>query len=187
LTPIRAITPAPSIAPAAEQEESPFADMRANSGRNNALIDALCKEARGLPPTLQTFIDCARELNQQFGEPMIDSRVVNTAKSVFRYVETGELRTGEHGAWFKRQQTQSLVRDPYLFALIGWLKAENGPAAEFWIANGLAAAHLGWSVPELRETRRRALEFGWIEMIARPVKGRNALYRWGPTAKIRQI
>jgi hypothetical protein len=42
----------------------------------------------------------------------------------------------------------------------------------------MAAAHLGWSIPQLRETRRRAQELGWIEMIANPVKGRNALYRW---------
>ena len=184
LTPIRAITLAPAITPSAEQKESPFANMEANSGRNNALFDTLCKEARGLPPTLQAFIDRARELNQMFGEPMIDSRVVNTAKSVFGYVERGELRTGEHGAWFKKPQAESLAREPYLFALIGWLKAQNGPDAEFWIANGLAAAHLGWPIDQLREARNRALELKWIEMIAEPAKGRNALYRWGPTARI---
>jgi hypothetical protein len=72
---------------------------------------------------------------------------------------------------------------PYLFALIAWLKAANGPDAEFWIANGLADKHLGWSEKLLRQTRRRAHELGWIEMITHPVKGRNALYCWGPTAK----
>jgi hypothetical protein len=102
VTPIKSTAPTSAIAPAGEQKESPFAAMQANRGRNNALFDALCKEARGLPPILQAFIDRARELNQQFGEPMIESRVINTAKSIFRYVETGELRTGEHGAWFKK-------------------------------------------------------------------------------------
>jgi hypothetical protein len=160
-----------------------FADMREHSGRNVALFNALCKEARGLPPTLQAFVDRGRELNQQFGEPMLDSRVVNTAKSVFGYLERGELRTGEHGAWFKEPQVQSLVREPYLFALIGWLKAKNGPDAEFWIANGLAAAHLGWPEDQLRKARNRAMELGWIEMIVTPAKGRNALYRWGPTTQ----
>jgi len=154
--------------------------MRENSGRNNALFDALRKEARGLPPTLQAFIDRARQLNQQFGERMVDSRVVNTAKSVFGYVETGQLRTGEQGAWFRKPQVQSLVHDPYLFALIAWLKAANGPDAEFWIANGLAEKHLGWSEKQLRPVRRRAIEGGWIELIVAPAKGRNAIYRWGP-------
>jgi len=42
------------------------------------------------------------------------------------------------------------------------------------------------SVPQLRETRRRAQDLGWIEMIVAPAKGRNAVYRWGPTVKNRQ-
>jgi hypothetical protein len=186
LTPIKSTAPAPlpAIAPTVAQKESPFSDMQPDSGRNNALFETLCKAARGLPPTLQAFIDRARELNQQFGEPMIESRVINTARSVFRYVETGELRTGEHGAWFRKPQVDSLVSDPHLFALIAWLKAQNGPDSEFWIANGLAAKHLGWSEALLRKTRRRARELGWIEMIAQPVKGRNALYRWGPAGKV---
>jgi hypothetical protein len=160
-----------------------FADMRAHTGRNDALFASLCQEARGLPPNLQAFVDRARELNRLFGEAMIDSRVINAAKSVFRYVETGELRTGEHGAWFRKPQVDSLVSDPYLFALIAWLKAQNGPDSEFWIANGLADKHLGWSEELLRKTRRRARDLGWIKLIARAVKGRNALYRWGETAK----
>ena len=161
----------------------PFADMHANSGRNSALFNALCKEARHLPPNLGAFINRAHELNQSFGEPMIDSRVVNTAKSIFRYLETGQLRTGEHGAWFKKDQVDQLVRDPPLFALVGWLKAANGPDAEFWVADGLAEKHLGWSAKQLRPVRRRALQSGWIEMIVPPAKDRNGVYRWGPTAR----
>jgi hypothetical protein len=183
LTHIRRITAAPLIAPRDADDESAFADLRANSGRNNALFDTLRREARSLPQNLDGFIARARELNQLFGEPMIDSRVINTAKSIFRYVERGELRTGEHGAWFKKSQVKSLARDPYLLALIAWLKAENGPDAKFWIANGLAGAHLEWPIDQLREARQRAIELGWIEMVARSAKGRNALYRWGPTAR----
>src|SRR6201981_4119330 len=105
---------------------------------NNALVHELCKEARRLPPMLDAFINRARELDNTFGEPMVDSRVINTAKSVFGYLETGQLRTGEHGAWFKRMQAQELAKDPYLAALLMWLKAENGPDAEFLVADGLA-------------------------------------------------
>lgn len=157
--------------------------MNANSGRNNALFDTLCREARSLPPNLEAFIARAHELNQQFGEPMIDRRVINTARSVFGYFEKGELRTGEHGAWFRKGQVDDLVRDPHLFALIGWLKATNGPNAEFWIANGLATVHLDWPIGQLRDARQRAIQQGWLELISPAAKGRNALYRWGPTAK----
>jgi len=45
---------------------------------------------------------------------------------------------------------------------------------------------VSFSVPQLRETRRRAQDLGWIEMIVAPAKGRNAVYRWGPTVKNRQ-
>jgi len=48
----------------------------------------------------------------------------------------GDLVTGNPGAWFEKPQAQALARDPYLFALIAWLKAENAPGSEFWIANG---------------------------------------------------
>lgn len=180
LAPELAQTPKPVTA---DIELSGFAGMGENSGRNTALFDTLCREARGLPENIDTFVGRARELNKSFGEPMIDSRVINTAKSVFGYVESGQLRTGDHGAWFKKPQAQSLACDPYLFALIGWLKAENGPASAFWITNGLAAAHLGWPLDKLQKARNRALELGWIEMVVPPSKGRNAVYRWGPAAK----
>jgi len=37
-------------------------------------------------------------------------------------------------------------------------------------------------VDRLRDTRQRALEGKWIEMIVKAAQGRHALYRWGPTA-----
>jgi hypothetical protein len=172
------------------QEAAPqsFPEMRTSSGRNNALFNALCKEARQLPPNLDVFISRARELNQQFGDPMIDSRVVNTAKSVFGYVESGQLRTGEHGAWFKRPQARELAKDPYLFALIAWLKAENGPDAEFLVADGLCEPeYLDWPRERLQQARRRARVDGWIEQIRKPSPGVAALYRWGRTAYAQRI
>jgi hypothetical protein len=185
---LNALTPIerPVLQPEQPQHEAAsasFPEMQASSGRNNALFNALCKEARHLLPSLDVFISRARELNQQFGDPMIDSRVVNTAKSVFGYVETGQLRTGAHGAWFKQQQAQEMARDPYFFALIAWLKAENGPDAEFQVADGLAKPkYLDWPRERLQQARRRAMVDGWIVQIRKPYPGVAALYRWGPTA-----
>jgi hypothetical protein len=191
---LNALTPIerPILQPEQPQQEaapSSFPEMQANSGRNNALFNALCKEARHLAPDLDVFISLARELNQQlFGVPMIDSRVVNTAKSVFGYVESGQLRTGAHGAWFKKPQAQELARDPYLLALIAWLKAENGPDAEFLVADGLAEPeYLDWPRERLQHARRRARTDGWIVQIRKPYPGVAALYRWGPTAYDQRI
>jgi hypothetical protein len=182
LTTIRGVASPPSTPLSREEAPHPFAFMQAHSGRNNALFRELCKEARALPLKLDAFVNRARELNGLFQVAMTDARVVNTAKSVFRYAETGELRTGQQGSWLSKGQVQQLVEDPYLLALVAWLKSHNRPEAEFWIANGMAK-HLRWSERQLREVRRRAIGAEWIEMIVAPAKGRNAVYRWGPAAR----
>jgi hypothetical protein len=159
-------------------------EMRDGSGRNVNLFEALCKAARRLPQSLDSFVDWAREHNGRFGEPMTETEVFNTAKSVFGYVERGELRTGEHGAWFKRQQAQELARDPFLASLLMWLKAENGPDSKFLVADGLSAPkYLDWPRERLQRARRRAIADGWIVQIRKPVRRCAALYRWGPAAK----
>jgi hypothetical protein len=164
-----------------------LAEMWEGSGRNVSLFDSLCKVARRLPRTMESFVDWAREHNGKFGEPMTDTEVFDTAKSVFGYLERGELRSGQHGAYFVREQAQGLARDPNLLALITWLKAENGPKSEFWIADGLCSPkYLHWPIDRLRDTRRRAVETGWIRRIVEPSKGRNAVYVWGPTASLDQ-
>ena len=142
--PDRAYDVSRTVGPAAVDQS--VAAMRDGDGRNCHLFEALCRNARSLPPTLEAFMDWARNYNAMFGEPMSETEVFKTAKSVSDYVETGSLRTGQHGAYFNRSVAQSLARDPYLCALLVWLRAENGPDSEFWIANGMADAHLGWSV-----------------------------------------
>jgi bifunctional DNA primase/polymerase-like protein len=172
------------LVPKIGTDHDALSEMRVGSGRNVTLFDALCKVARRLPATLDAFVNWAREHNGKFGEPMTDTEVIKTASSVFAYLERGELRTGEHGAWFKRLQAQQLARDPYLFALIAWLKAENGPESEFLVADGLSEPkHLDWPRERLQLARRRAIADGWIVQIRKPVRRCAALYRWGPTAK----
>jgi hypothetical protein len=74
--------------------------------------------------------------------------------------------------------------DPALYALLAWLKEENGPESEFQIANGMIGAHLNgwWSIDRLRNARQRAIQGGWIKQTVTAAQGRHALYRWGPTA-----
>jgi bifunctional DNA primase/polymerase-like protein len=157
-------------------------DMRDGSGHNMNLFDALRRVARGLPKTNDALLNWAREYNSKFGEPLPDAEVVKTAKSVFGYLERGELRVSGHGVRLGKLQTQEMARDPYFFSLIAWLKAENGPASEFLVADGLASPkYLNWPLERLRRARRRATEEGWIVEIRKPAPGRAALYRWGST------
>jgi len=131
----------------------------------------------------EALLNVARTANEGYLPPMPDADVVKTAKSAWGYTERGENRVGQTGAWFQKPQAQSLARDPYLFALIAWLKAENGPASEFWITNGFAACHLGWPLDKLQKARNRAIKDGWIVMIHAASQNRNAVYGWGPAAK----
>jgi hypothetical protein len=103
----------------------------------------------------------------------------------WRKTEAGENRFGTGHRPRVRGWRQELAgSDPALHGFLSWLEEENGPDSEFKIANGLVGTHLTgwWSHDRLRDVRQRALAGEWIEMIAKPVQGRHALYRWGPTA-----
>jgi len=172
---------APPIAPTS-QYTAVQPEVVVEGNRNNQLWRFCMKQAHCCDD-FETLLDVARTANEGYLSPMPDAEVVKTAKSAWGCTERGDNRVGQIGAWFKKPQAQSLARDPYLFALIGWLKAENGPASEFWITNGFAAAHLGWPLDKLQKARNRAIEDGWIELIHPASTGRNAVYCWGPAAK----
>jgi hypothetical protein len=164
-------------------DAEPLEHMRQGSGRNEDLFRALLKAAHDLPLKMSAYMDWARECNSRYGRPMDDAEVIGIAKSVLGYAERGELRSGERGAWFGRSQVREFARDPYLFALIGLLKAENGPTSIFWVADGFANQnYLGWPRERLQRARRRAIDEGWIVEVRKPARGRAALYRWGPKA-----
>jgi hypothetical protein len=75
------------------------------------------------------------------------------------------------------QAYATLKTRPYAMALFSILAAENGPDAEFWIANGLADA-LGWPRRSIQEGRRTLLQLGIVECVRRERQGRPAVYRW---------
>ena len=72
----------------------------------------------------------------------------------------------------------ALVANPEVLALFAYLSAENGPEAEFMIADGLAAAR-GWPRRMVPEGRRMMLDLGIVRCVRDPRKGTPGLYRWG--------
>ena len=166
------------IAPASELIEPPVIGRR-----NNVLFRACMKQAHHCDD-LESLIDVALTVNAEVLPPMDDAEVIKVAKSAWGYTERGENRFGQTGAWLAQSNVNALARDPALCALILWLKAANGPKAEFLVADGLCAPkYLGWPIDRLRQARRRAIETGWIVKIRREVKGVAALYRWGPASR----
>jgi Bifunctional DNA primase/polymerase, N-terminal/Primase C terminal 1 (PriCT-1) len=154
-----------------------------SGARNNELFRHCMKHAHHCDD-LENLLDVARTRNAEFLPPLNADEVANVAASAWSYTEKGENRFGQSGAWLPQSTVNALVRDPALFALIGWLKSANGPNAEFLVANGLSEPkYLGWPIYQLRQARRRAIETGWIVKVRCEAKGVAALYRWGPAAK----
>jgi hypothetical protein len=123
--------------------------------------------------------------NAEFPVPLADNEVRLKVKHWWGLTEAGKNRFGAGRRQRVRGWRQELAgSDPVLLALLEWLKDENGPESEFWIANGMIGTHFTgwWSNDRLRDARQRALKGKWIKLIVKPVQGRHALYRWGPTA-----
>lgn len=185
LTTIKAAPTKPDVPVSPDVPRIDLTGMREHDGRNPVLFNAMLANGLLLPPTLEAFIDFAREQNTKCDQPMTDDEVIQTATSVFKYRMNGTLRPRQHGGvWFPPTAAPAqMIQDNLpLFGLIGWLKAMNGPDAEFWVADGMADI-LGWSLRMMWKTRQEAIDGGWIVQVARPAPGRPARYRWGPTAK----
>jgi hypothetical protein len=129
------------------------------------------------------LLDVAETFNtHSINPPLGADEITKVARSAWQATERGENRFGQIGAFLTVSETDSMICDPYLLALLAWLKAKNAPGRQFLIADGLARL-LGWSLPQLRRCRRRLLELGWLEMVRPPFRGCAALYRWGATAQ----
>ena len=151
--------------------------------RNNTLWEH-CMRSAHFCDDFDALLDDARTRNAEFVPPLPETEVMKIAKSAWDYTQRGVNRFGQTGAWLPQATVNALVPDPTLFALICWLKAANGPNAEFLVADGLCAPkYLGWPIARFRKARRRAIDTGWIVKIRREAKGVAALYRWGPAAR----
>ena len=123
--------------------------------------------------------------NRELPVPLEDSEVIAKVNHWWEKTLAGENQfgTGE-GPATRRKWIQALAGDPPLLALLCWLKEQNRPSSEgFMVADGLVGL-LGswWSERKLRDYRRRLLDDEWIVRIQDPMRGRAALYVWGPTA-----
>jgi len=62
--------------------------------------------------------------------------------------------------------------------LLAYLRVNNGPWADFWIADGLAKT-FGWGPNRLSAARRRLIERGDVTLVAPQRRRTPALYCWG--------
>jgi hypothetical protein len=127
----------------------------------------------------------AQARNAEFQMPLDNCEVTAKVNHWWDLTLAGQNQFGTgHGPPTRRAWMQVLAGDPPLLALLCWLKDQNRPNSEgFMVADGLVGLLGGWwSEKKLREYRRRLIEDEWIVRIQEPMRGRAALYRWGPTA-----
>lgn len=118
-------------------DDSP--DFLVREGRRGNEVWRFCmRQAHGCE-TFDMLKAHAREFNAtRCVPPMADEQIVAAAASAWRYTERGTNRFGQHGSWLTTQEVNRLVVEPDVLVLLSFLKANNGPDAEFMIANGLA-------------------------------------------------
>jgi hypothetical protein len=127
-----------------------------------------CDDLEALIDTAQTWVDDRLALR------LPDAEIIKTASSVWRF-RGGRKLFMQHiieGPVFDR-----LIADPELWTLCSYLMIENGPAAKFMVADGLAEAR-GWPRRLVPAARKALLDMQIIERIRPPKKGAPALYRW---------
>lgn len=149
--------------------------------RNRSLWEHCMRNARACDDFAALF-DVAETFNADaLSPPLSPDEVMKATRSAWLIEERGENRFGRFGAFLTPIDADEMVGDPYLLALVGWLKAKNGPDSEFMIADGLAEL-LHWPIAQLRGARKRAMESGWVSLHTPPFRGRAARYVWGARA-----
>jgi Primase C terminal 1 (PriCT-1) len=174
LSPFRGVVPPPQQEPKAA---AGAAATNINKGsRNNALFRACMKRAHSCA-NLDELLAFARDVSAYYQPPMEESEVMKVANSAWGYTERGENRFGQHGAYFATEEVAALLPDPDAFLLLAFLRAHNGPWAQFMISNSLCH-HLGWRRQRLTAARQRLLDLGYIEQIRPAAQHTPALFQW---------
>jgi hypothetical protein len=148
---------------------------RVQKGERNAQLFRYCRQIVGYCDDLDALIDAARTwADGKCAEPLPEAEIVRTANSVFKF-QGGRKQVMQHIV--ESPLYQKLIADVEVWALYAYLATENGPAAEFMVADGLGPAR-GWPRRMVPRARRALLDLGAIKCVRFPRKGIPALYRW---------
>jgi hypothetical protein len=88
-----------------------------------------------------------------------------------------ENRFGQHGAWFPFEEIATLLYDQDAFILLAFLRAHNGPLAQFMVSNSLTEK-LGWRRQRIAVARQRLIELRYIEQTRAASQHAPALFQW---------
>jgi hypothetical protein len=156
----------------------PLAEIRQarSAGRNDALF-RFCMRIVKRCGNLDQLLGQAREYNSQLPNPLKEHEVMKATASAWGYEERGENRFGQFGAYFRFEEVIRMCQDPDAFMLLAFLRANQGPWAEFYIANGLAKT-FGWGDKRLAAAREHLIEQGVVVSVRPASRHQPTLYRW---------
>jgi Bifunctional DNA primase/polymerase, N-terminal len=164
-----------------------FSEMFEGDGRHVAMFRPVLQSAKSVylgGGTLSQLLDIAHRYNSRFGGPMENSEVEQMSEAAWRMTIEGRNRTGQHGAYLPAADVARLVGpDNNALVLLSWLKANEGPDALFWIANGLSE-RLGMTRKTLSAARGRLVDMRYIERVRGASPGHPAVYRWAGAEKV---
>lgn len=156
--------------------------MGEGSGRNETLFRLLGKQAHSCDD-LASLLDVAASVNSEFGVPLSDKEVERTARSVWKMQVEGRNRFGQYGAWFEASDLSKYltVLSPQAFALLAFVKANNGPASQFIVADAMRdrSEFASWSRRDFTKARRELIERGLIVPLTRKAPGQAVKFAMG--------
>jgi hypothetical protein len=155
--------------------------MREHDGRNNALFLAIGPIARKIHQASgahEQLLEIARAHNAQCGEPMEDKEVAQIVDSVWGMTLEGRNVIGLRGA-FCLTIDHLAIADSDAFKLLAFLRAHQGPHANFMCTNDGLAEKFGWGRKRLAHARHNLIELGYLVSVRQAGRGNPALFRWG--------
>jgi hypothetical protein len=160
-----------------EQRQPPVGSIP--KGQRNASLFEFCRRAVSHCDDLDQLVDAAHTwAENNLVEQLPPDEVMKTCKSVWTY-RGGRKRIMDQIV--EAPQFTLLMTSPIATTLFVFLQAEQGPDAEFWIADGLAD-RLGWPRRSIPAARKMLLELGIIKCVRPRGKSAPAVYRWGQPA-----
>jgi Bifunctional DNA primase/polymerase, N-terminal len=153
----------------------PARPERVPEGKRNAALHRYCRSIVGHCDDLETLVDAARTwAEDQVSGRLPDAEIIKTAGSVWRF-RGGRKLFMQHIV--EGPKFTALVATVDTWALCSYLMVENGPEAEFMIADGLGEAR-GWPRRFVPAARKALLELGIVKCVRPSRRKVPALYRW---------
>jgi hypothetical protein len=128
---------------------------------------------------LYAVLEIARRFNMQnCNPPLPDDEVMQVAQNAWRYTASSQNHYGTRWVRLSQQEAVGLACDGHdQLILLAFLRAKNGPEAEFMVANGLEAT-LGLPRKRLSAARQRLIELGYVKQVRKASFHTAGLFRW---------